>query len=378
MRRFKWYRKLLLVSLVTLGVPLADDLTTSPAAAAADGVLAHVLFSQPLTPEEAAATLVTHGVTARELQFRYAAGDREWSGGAAAVGDSPRAVAASYRVNALTSIEDMLVTADRASVSGAADPSVVRSLQAARGVLSGPVIFGSRVLGPATALDALARDGRVREVRKDQPNRAQRGGPKPALAAPAFDHVAKENWVPDQVMVWIEPSTQSGRYVQQQWYWDTSRTITFDLGAGWEAEFRLNNSDGSTYLTRNELCCSRIPDVLAWLTDMPSQTYLDTRLGQSNSEYSYTLGSVNAPNFLKGRWYYAYVRTINGDASTDLGRVEPQYTVENFPGCDNTWCMNTHSICTTAINGNIWIVGVPRPASSPANWYRTAPGHGCL
>ena len=137
----------------------------------------------------------------------------------------------------------------------------------------------------------------------------------------------------------------------------------------------MNNSDSYTYLSKNEVG-NRIPDVLAWQTDMPTENYLDTRAGQSYSEYSYTLGTVNAPNFQKGRWYYTYVRTINGLADTDLGRVEPQMTTEFPSGCNNTWCMFTDATCTAHYSGNIWTVSVPRPAGSPMVWSYFS--HGCL
>lgn len=370
-------QRLFLVGVVAVAVTLTGQATIGSwrlAAAATDLVAAHVNFGGRLTPDDAAALLERFGATPVELQFQYAAGEREWSGGAAASGLNARTAAASYRRNAFATINDMLANAEHASARGAVDPEHVASLRAARGVFAGAVITGARVKGSTLALSNLMTDMRVREVRRD-PERRASVGKAPGLAAPAMDHIPRANWVPNEVWAWIEPSSQGGRYMQQQWYWDTSRTITFSLDGGYEAEFRLDNSDGLTYLTRNEVG-QRIPDVLAWQTDMPTETYLDTRYGQSTSEYSYTLGTVNAPSFLKGRWYYTYVRTIDGDASTDLGRVEPQMTYEFPSGCNNTWCMFTDSTCTANYGGNIWTVSVPRPASFPMQWSYFS--NGCL
>lgn len=261
------------------------------------------------------------------------------------------------------------------------DAAAAASLHDFLGRTSADVVVGATAIANPSAIGRLLTHPLVSSVR-DSKSRPKSSTSKkvPGLAALGTSHrpVPRDRWLPDQVQVWIEPSAQGGRYVQQQFTWYAGRALGFadsTQGSGYEADFWLDFSDGQSYLNPNELCCAGIPDVTAWMSDMPYETYLDTRFGDAESENAYTIGTVNAPNFTTGRWYYTYIRTTNGNASFDSGRIEPQYTEENVGGCNNTWCMFVHDRCEANITGTLWSVPVPRTPGNPVNWYRS---WGCL
>lgn len=95
---------------------------------------------------------------------------------------------------------------------------------------------------------------------------------------------------------------------------------------------------------------------------MPGK-YLATDAGDPPDQMGYTVGTYDAPLLTTGVWYNTYIRTPNGNASSDQGEIQPQQTTENIGGCQSTWCMGGHMTCYTGF----YPIAVP-VSNSMWNW----------
>lgn len=156
------------------------------------------------------------------------------------------------------------------------------------------------------------------------------GGPKTAGVDPT-------KWVPAQGTSYIYPSNAGGRYVQQNMYWNSWWNVSgFGANSTYEHDSFLNNYDGKTYLSASQ-AIDGIPIVNYWSSNLP-RPYLDTRIGDPSGEKAYTIGSADAFYIWPYQQYWYYVRTSNGNTSTDNGKIDGQLGYRYPSWCYTTWC----------------------------------------
>lgn len=154
---------------------------------------------------------------------------------------------------------------------------------------------------------------------------------------PQITAVDSTKWVPAQGSSYLYPSVIGGRYVQQNMYWNSWWNVSgFGTSSTYEHDFFLNNYDNRTYLSSSQTI-DGIPIVNYWSSNLP-RPYLDTRIGDPSSEKAYTIGSADAFYIWPFQQYWYYIRTSNGNASTDNGKINSQLGYRNPNWCYTTWC----------------------------------------
>ena len=336
---------------VAVGLPQA-----APAAAAAGDINATVFFSEPLDVSRVRAILQGRRATIIDLQFSYTSNGREWSGGVT-TGDLGTAdqVAARFatEMRAMAADQENQLVGLEAVAAVKAGIASLRASAAAGPDLAARNITAARIEANASVLASLLADTRIRTIRPDRERRTQASAKVGTFAAPNFTHIPRDNWVPDDVYVSLQPSAQGGRYVSQDFIWNAGRSLWFGDRDGYEPDFYLSNNLG-TYLARDEWPISRIPIVLSWSTTLPASDrygnpkYIATRQGDDTSKvWSFNVGTPGAEYISSGTWYNSYMRLNNGDASTDNGYIQPQLKrCLAFPGepCD-TFSEYVHDTC---------------------------------
>jgi len=178
---------------------------------------------------------------------------------------------------------------------------------------------------------------------------SETSAPEPVGAssrADAFSAVTSSiaNWLPNYGTIDIKPSSTPGqRYVLNLVYWHTSDRVSgFDATSAYEHDFFLNDSDTSqygpgTYLDDSQ-SINEVPIVEHWSSTLPSP-YLDTRLTDDDYFKAFTIGSADGNAIQSGTYYNYYIRTVNGDASTDNGFLQAQLGYRSPSWCYTTWCV---------------------------------------
>ncbi|HEU0165228.1 MAG TPA: hypothetical protein VFQ54_09285 [Thermomicrobiales bacterium] len=115
----------------------------------------------------------------------------------------------------------------------------------------------------------------------------------------------------------------------------------FAAHSTYEQDFLLDNYDASplgpgTYLDRSRRL-DQTPKLISWSSNLPA-AYLDTRLGDSDDEVAYTIGSGNAAAIEPGVLYTIRIEAKPGDAGRDSARLSAQLGHQDPPGCELTWC----------------------------------------
>lgn len=155
------------------------------------------------------------------------------------------------------------------------------------------------------------------------------------------------------------PSSASGqRYAFVYFAWTTSSRLA-NLKAcpnvTFEPDLVTYNYDRKHYLSDN---------TQAWSTNMPNG-YLDTAFGDSADELTWTVGTSDAAKLAANTQYRTYVRTTNGNASSDTSKVNAQKGVRIPSWCYSTWCVNSRQTVRYPTAGGTWL-GIP----GTWTWYR--------
>lgn len=171
----------------------------------------------------------------------------------------------------------------------------------------------------------------------------------PEKSEPELETLARKNWAPKNGRVYVNPSSRGtgNRYATQYMTWVQDN---FGSSSGYEHDFFLNNSSGSTlgpgtYFSRAEKGgWRRYPDFEYASTSWPSSSkpYVDTRFGDGNVEISYTIGMVEADEIVANKEYFTYLRFKNGNASRDNAKLVAKRTGRNRAVCPlnpDQWCM---------------------------------------
>lgn len=163
-------------------------------------------------------------------------------------------------------------------------------------------------------------------------------------------------WSPQQGYSYVFPSSVQGeRYTTQYMWW--TNVSGFNSTSTYEHDFFLNNYDGQTYLDSGQDLWG-FPDVTYAASNLP-RAYLDTRFSDPEGEKAYTIGSSEASSIqaYTSYWYLNYIRTLEGNADTDTGKLQAQLGYRYPSWCyENTWC----SYAITTINLiPAWNISVP-------------------
>lgn len=149
--------------------------------------------------------------------------------------------------------------------------------------------------------------------------------------------------VPNSGTSYFYPSSHGGRYVWQFMKWDS---INFSEEQTYEHDVFLYNYDEKTYLDGNTTAYPGCwPELTYAATTWPAESrpYIDTRFNMymvscDKDELAYTIGMAQASALQANVNYYTYIRTENGNDSTDKFKLRAQigHRIPNF--CYTTWC----------------------------------------
>lgn len=149
--------------------------------------------------------------------------------------------------------------------------------------------------------------------------------------------------VPNSGTSYFYPSAYGGRYTQQNMKWSS---INFSTEQTYEHDIFLYNYDRKTYLDGTSTSYPGCyPNATYAATSWPvaSQPYLDTRLSENLvscevDELAYTIGAAQASALQANVDYYTYIRTANGNDTTDKFKLQGQVGHRTPSNCYTTWC----------------------------------------
>jgi hypothetical protein len=174
-------------------------------------------------------------------------------------------------------------------------------------------------------------------------------------------NVDENTWVPTSGKVVTAAATEGGRYVRQEMRW--SSVSGFGPESTYEHDFFLKNSAGAvrpagTYLSRSETLIDRIPKVEYATSTLP-RAYLDSRFGDGNDEIAFTIGSAKASDIKANQTYSSYIRTKDGDATQDDGKLQAQLGHRTPSWCYTTFCSFEDKQVPRVTLVRAWEVPVP-------------------
>lgn len=183
------------------------------------------------------------------------------------------------------------------------------------------------------------------------------------------------------------PSSSGGRYTQQNMKWSA---INFASDQTYEHKVILYNYDRKTYLDGNSTAypgCYPTTTYAATSWPAASKPYIDTRfmepkdgIGCEINELSYTIGAAQADALQANINYYTYIRTADGNDTTDKFKIQGQVGYRNPSYCYTTWCSAKYkiyfiipfSLGTTVPGTQSWIYNGQAP-DAPSNVSITNP-----
>ncbi|MCK5413241.1 MAG: hypothetical protein KAI57_02590 [Candidatus Pacebacteria bacterium] len=159
----------------------------------------------------------------------------------------------------------------------------------------------------------------------------------------AAESTSLDNLVPNSGTSYFYPSSSGGRYVWQFMKWNS---INFSAEQTYEHDVFLYNYDRKTYLdggtTAYPGCWPKLT-YAATTWPVASKPYIDTRLDMNLvsceiDELPYTIGVAQASALQANVDYYTYIRTENGDDSSDKFKLQAQIGHRVPSSCYTTWC----------------------------------------
>jgi hypothetical protein len=349
------------VAAVAAVLVIASIVIASSTISASTPTEATVTLTEPLTARNAAEIAARSGARLVELQFEYRAGpDARGGGHFVRDASSPQRVANEFAEAVRSMLVDQITSVGAIAAKYPGDRALGAQLAGLRAAAAGfpeRSVHTLRVLGDGNSLTAIANDPNVAKVllRSQQRPPARAASAKfPGLAAVGSTHEAYSTWVPNTVHVTALDSSFAGqRYVQQTFIWNSGRSLAFSSGEGYEAQFYTDFSDGLRYFSERD--GNGFPVGNTWDSNLPGR-YLVTSAGDPATQLGYMVGSYDGEFIATGVWYNTYVRTPNGNASSDIAEIQPQQTVETFGFCVTTWCMKGDYTC---IAGGFWNISIP-------------------
>lgn len=324
----------------------------TPAASALDGEEREtftVVLKEPTNPENAAHLIQQSGVKILGFNHTTPLGSETVSGGYFVPQKLDTDILSDYRASHLSFLNDMLnsVSQTREPIE---DEVAAQAFQRKKeNILS--ELAKSDPFAELKVEEVIVRGNPQQEVelralpevetthhKKDVQAEVNDEGQKTQHAnGPASDAVDPSTWVPNQGYSYLYPSIYGGRYVEQDMYWNDWRDLTgFTYASTYEHDFFLNNYDGKTYLSSSQ-SLNGFPNVSYWSSNLP-MPYLDTRVGDNSGEKAYTIGTPQAVAVGSRTWYWYYIRTSDGNTSTDNGKINGQLGYRSPDWCFSVWC----------------------------------------
>ena len=218
------------------------------------------------------------------------------------------------------------------------------------------------VIGKKAGIDGITKEWNVRTVEITdtqavasrvndgmKAKEARLSGDNKTVSASALTTTPMYLSVPKSGASYFYPSSGGGRYTQQNMLWNA---INFTSDQTYEHKVYLYNYDRKTYLdgasTSYPGC---YPTTTYAATNWPaaSKPYLDTRLSANLvsceiDELSYTIGAAQADALQTNTNYYTYIRTANGNDTSDKFKLQGQVGYRNPSFCYTTWCSVKYKI----------------------------------
>lgn len=157
--------------------------------------------------------------------------------------------------------------------------------------------------------------------------------------------------LPTSGTAYFYPSAYGGRYTQQNMRWIANY---FAPEETYEHKVYLYNYDRKTYLDGTSTSYPNCyPTTTYAATSWPaaSYPYLDTRLAENLisceiDELSYTIGAAQANAIPANVDHYTYIRTADGNDTSDKLKLQGQVGYRNPSTCYTTWCSAKYKIYT--------------------------------
>lgn len=129
---------------------------------------------------------------------------------------------------------------------------------------------------------------------------------------------------PSYISVASNISVSGQRYGKQNMKWDSTHMASlkcrkdspargYDLT--YEPDFITNNYDGKRYFSDT---------YKAWSSNFPN-AYLDTKIDDGPNEKVFTVGTHSANDLVTNTLYNTYFRVLNGNWSSDTGKIQGQW-----------------------------------------------------
>ena len=152
-----------------------------------------------------------------------------------------------------------------------------------------------------------------------------------------------DSLVPNSGTSYFYPSSSGGRYTTQYMKWDS---VNFSEEQTYEHDVFLYNYDRKTYLDGDTTAYPGCwPELTYAATSWPaaSKPYIDTRFNMymvscDINELAYTIGMAQASALQANIRYYTYIRTEDGNDSSDKFKLRAQIGHRIPNSCYSTWC----------------------------------------
>ncbi|HEU4714823.1 MAG TPA: hypothetical protein VFS76_24900 [Pyrinomonadaceae bacterium] len=315
---------------------------------------AQIDFGASVALEKALLLAARQNLTITEIQHSFSLGDHRFIGifpvdDETPVDTIPEKIVANYRGFLLdvqreeensaleSSLTDAGSTEKRMKSIAHAQRALIESYQDFR-------IDGLTVSGTRSAIDGAAKENghvvsRIELAAGQTIEKGERRTQKSSPQLQAVATVAENTWVPTSGKIVTGGASEGGRYVRQEMKW--TNVSGFASDSTYEHDFFLKNSSGEvrgpgTYLDRSQ-AFDGMPKVEYAASDLP-RAYLDTRAMDKGDEIAFTIGSAAASDIKPNVTYMSYIRTKDGDASQDDGKLQAQLGRRRVPGCYTTWC----------------------------------------
>ena len=352
-----------------------------------------VLFNEPLLVEEAVKVSSTGKLKLTLLESDFPLG-------ATSVHDfyvvssrvNLKEIESDYTQNRLAGLRDMLNEKDKLSDEQMVElaPQFEAAEKALKEWNNDKIrISKATLVGKKSDLENLKQKGGVKKVDIfDTDTKVDKEGkPKEIPLSRVFQDVQVTSlaatgpaWMPNSGTSLTGVSYAGGRFTRQYMKWNT---MAFAHEDTYEHDFFLYNYDGQTYLngasTPYPDC---FPVVTYASTSWPAvaQPYLDSRNNLANKqiackvdELPYTIGAARADQLQAGITYNNYIRTSDGNASSDKFKITAQLGYRTVDTCYTTWCswsesqVSLVSAWSTLAPGTLdWTYTDGRPAA-PSN-----------
>ncbi|MCA1633837.1 MAG: hypothetical protein LC802_08990 [Acidobacteria bacterium] len=338
-------------------------------------VEAKVEFVAPVSVDDALAIAAWQNLKVTQIQHSFTIGKEKFVGFYVVdADDTPATIAPNLAANYRAFLQDIADPAEEnIPDAGPSDPIAggklkqrrVQAKQAlTRSYQDELRVVGITVVGEENQLDAVKDAPLVSKVTAEPSEQEQIStkslskGDAPPQAATNVD---ENTWVPVSGRIITAPSSAGGRYVEQQMKW--SNVSGFGPNSTYEHDFFLKNSAGTvrgpgTYLDRSETRIDRIP-IVAYATSNLPRAYLDSRFKDGTDEIAFTIGCAKASDIKVGETYTSYIRTKDGDASQDDGKLQAQLGHRTPSWCYDTLCSFEDEQVSRVVIVPAWEVPVP-------------------